>query len=152
MQTQIIFESCMMILRYRKKGNRDLDYVILKEYCPEPSDSFGYTGATAAKGARNRLPTPTVDLSATSSTKRSIIAMGVKTELVGDEYLEKWKEYLGDEYDNVENIEKKEKDIAIITCKTWANCHPLVAKVEQKTFLGQQLKFSIFSTTDPALA
>ena len=77
-QTQIIFESCMMILRYRKKGNRDLDYVILKEYCPEPSDSFGYTGATAAKGGRSRQATPTVDLSANSSTKRSIIVMGLK--------------------------------------------------------------------------
>ena len=25
-----------------------------------------------------------------------------------------------DEYDNVENIEKKDRDVAVITCKCWA--------------------------------
>ena len=151
-QTQIIFESCMMLLRYRKKGNRDLDYVILKEFCPEPSDSFGFTGATATRAGKTRPVTPTVDMSASSSTKRSIIVTGVKTDLSGDDYLEKWKEYLGDEFENVESIEKKERDVAVITCKCWANCHPLVAKVHQKAFLGHQIRFSIFSPTDPALA
>ena len=151
-QTQIIFDSCMMILRYRKKGNRDLDYVILKEFCPEPSDSFGSPGTTASRSGKPRTVTPTVDMTASSSTKRSIVVTGVKTNLSGDDYLEKWKEYLGDEYEGVESIEKKDRDVAVITCKCWANCHPLVAKVQQKAFLGHQLRFSIFCPTDPAIA
>ena len=148
-QTQIIFESCQMILRYRKKGNRDLDFVRLKEFCPEPTDDFGSTSTSTGAG-KSRTVTPTVDMSATSSTKRSIIVTGVKTDLEGNEFNEKWKDFLGEEFDNVENIEKKDRDIAIITCKTWAHCNPLVAKVQQKAFLGHQIKFTIFSPTDPA--
>ena len=73
-QTQIVFESCQMILRYRVKGEYNLDFSILKEFCPEPSESFVTAGASGISSTRPM--TPLVDMSATSATNRSIT--GVK--------------------------------------------------------------------------
>ena len=93
--------------------------------------------------------TPIVDMTANSETKRSIIVTGVKTELVGSEFIAKWKEYLEDVFENVEKIEKKDREVTIITCKQWLFCNPLVEKFREKAFEGQPIKFSVFCPTDP---
>ena len=148
-QTQIIFESCQMVLRYRVKGD-NFDYFRLKEFCPEPSETFGATaGSNVAKVSRPM--TPIVDLTANSETMRSIIVTGVKTELSGTDFIDKWKDYLEEVFDNVEKIEKRDRDVTIITCKQWSSCNPLVEKFRKKAFLGQPVKFSVFCPTDPNL-
>ena len=67
------------------------------------------------------------------------------------DFTDKWKDYLEEVFDNVEKIEKRDRDVTIITCKQWSSCNPLVEKFRKKAFLGQPVKFSVFCPTDPNL-
>ena len=150
-QSQVIFDSFTLVLRYKKKddGPSKYNYVIEKEWYPKP----GEIPPPQTKGLRNdpnKLETPVIDVSKHSDSNKIVIVTGVHDTITDKNAKTEFLSYIAeDDRDNLLDIRYKSKGTLILTCRDWASCKYIADKYEKKAFKEEKVVFHLFSEDAP---
>ena len=120
MKTQVIFEGYSLILRYKKKddGTNQFNYVIEKEWAPQPCDFR--LSLTSASRDPNKHETPTLDISRHSESYRTIMVTGIPQAITATNAKQEFMKIISDEDSAlIEDVRFKAKGTIILICRDW---------------------------------
>ena len=150
-QSQVIFDSFTLVLRYKKKdeGANKYNFVNEKEWYPKP----GEIPPPQTKGLRNdpnKHETPAIDISKHSESNKVVIVTGVHDTINGKnvktEFLNFFEE---NDREKILDIRYKAKGTVVLTCKDWASCKLIADSYEKKSFHDEKITFHLFSEDEP---
>ena len=147
-QAQVIFEGYKLILRYKKKdeGVTKFDWVVEKEFHPEPSDLQSSLSTSSNKDP-SKHDTPIVDKISASKT---IIVTGVPNQVTRDSVLTDFNSYFKEtDQGNITDIQYKTKGTVLIICKDWAACKQIASTYEKVKLMDKEIFFILYNDSDP---
>ena len=150
-KSQVVFDGCNMIVRYRKndEGVTQFNWVIAKEWYPEPSDLQAVLSTSSEKDP-NKHDTPIIDISVTAECNKTVIVTGVKDVVNGDNAKTEILNVVSTtDHSLIEDVRYKTNGVVLIICKDWSSCSHIVNTYNKKNLLGRQIFLTMFSETDP---
>ena len=152
-QTQVVFDSYKLVLRYKKKdeGVNKYNYTTEKEWFPQPCDLEASLASNSGKDP-NKLDTPTLDTSKHSDCNKVVIATGVCDSINQNNAKNEFMSKLIAQKDHelLTEINFKSKGVVILTCVNWAGCKTIVDNYNTKEMLGKKVFLHIYSETEPS--
>ena len=147
-QTQIILDGHLLILRYKKKDHDDVKYAytMYEEWFPRPQTVVA--GRGAATPPAGTIPTPVLTVDEKQRHSRSVIISGVKNTAFDPNLANKFLDFMDvDDKGKVENIEVRRNNVMVACCTDGTHCKALVDKYNKKKFLEHTIYLSSFSGT-----
>ena len=150
-QSQVIFDAHNLVVRYKKKddGANKYNWVIAKEFHPQPEDSLIFSRAEARDPSK--LDTPILDMSSSSACNRSVIVTGVPDTITSVNAEIEFRKYVDSKDEpSIEVVDFKNKGTVIIVCKDWAGSKHISDTYRETKMSDNYLTFTLFSETDPS--
>ena len=152
-QTQVVFDSYKLILRYKKKdeGVNKYNYTTEKEWFPQPCDLEATLASTNTRDP-NKLDTPVLDTSKHSECNKVVIATGVCDSInqinVKNEFMSNFIAHK--DHELLTEITFKTKGVVILNCVDWSGCKFIVENYNAKELLGKKVFLHMYSDTEPS--
>ena len=150
-QSQVIFDSFTLVLRYKKKddGVTKYNFVNEKEWFPKP----GEIHPPQTKGLRNdpnKHETPVIDISKHSYSNKVVIVTGVHDTIDGKNAKTEFLNYF-DENDRemIIDVRYRAKGTVLLVCKDWESCKHIAVSYEKKSFHDEKIMFHLFTEDEP---
>ena len=151
-QTQVIFDSYNLVLRYIKHddGASKYNWIIEKEYYPKPGDAETVQSRATTRDP-NKQDSPVVD--AKGECNKTLIVTGLCDTINRTNVGEEFKIYLDTkDHDLLVKVDYKSKGTAIIICREWAGCKSIAVNYEKRKMLNKDIVFTLFSEADPTVS
>ena len=151
-QTQIVFDSHLMILRYKSKDtvNQKFNYTIHSQYYP-PMDQAGQDLKSSLKIPQGTISTPVISPATANKANNSFFMTGMSTERTEETFTRQFMQFIraGDK-EKVTEVKLIRSNTAVIYCKTWEDCKSLVDNLKNSKFENENVYFSLFSEENPS--
>ena len=150
-QTQVVFDSHNLVLRYKKKddGVTKYNWTIEKEYFPKPGEAATTMNRASARDP-NKHDTPLIDTSNKAECNRTIIVTGVCESVNRDNASQIFHNYIDSkDHGHLERVDVKSKGTVVITCKDWAGCKHIADTYSKKQMQDKNMYFTLFSEKNP---
>jgi hypothetical protein len=140
-----------LVLRYKKKddGATKYNYVIEKEFHPEPEDSNILSHPESRDPSKH--DTPLLYTSRQATCNRSIIVTKVCETIT---HLTAKHEFLtyfeSNDHVHLMEIDYKSKGTVVIVCRDWAGCKTIADKYAKTKMLDKEITFTLFTETEPS--
>ena len=152
-KTQVIFEGCNLVLRYKKHddGVTKYNYVTETAWHPQPSDLEASLSASSNKDP-SKHDTPALDLSRMAECNKTIIITGVCDSINNTNAKQEFMTYLKSrDHEHLEEVQFKTKGTILVICKDWSGCKHIADTYKKTKFLDKDIFFTMFSETDPSI-
>ena len=153
-QTQIIFDSHMMLLRVKLKDTNDNKYHFTTHSSYEPemeSETEAQKSNIKIPKGTKASPIPGMDVMTKANNSVFMTVKGMTEEITEDSFKRELLSYLNAEHrSSVLDFKLKKKGLAIIFCDSWSSAS-LIATSYKETFMGHPVNFSLFCTKDPEM-
>ena len=142
-QTQITFDSHLMLLRYKSRDthNQKYQYITYSEYYP-PMNQASSGLKSSLHIPPGTVPTPVISPAAASKAKSSFFMTGMTTERTEETFVRQFTEYMKEEdKTSITEIKLVKKNTAVIYCKSWEDCKRIVEKMRDSKFENEKVIF-----------
>ena len=133
-QSQVVFDAHNLVVRYKKRddGANKYNWVIAKEFYPQPEDSLTLSRTEARDPSK--LDTPILDMSCNSACNRSVIITGIPDTINNINSELEFRKYIDSKDENlIKTADFKSKGTLIIACRDWAACKHIGASVRRSS-------------------
>ena len=152
-QTQISFDSHLMLLRYKARdtATQKFQYTTHSEYYPPMSQA-----ASDLKSSLHippgTIPTPVITPDVRDRVNNSFTMSGMTTERTQETFERQFKEYVKTEdRSSIVGVKLLRKNMAVIYCKTWEDCNRIISHARNTKFENEKVFFSMFSEENPKM-
>ena len=152
-QTQIIFDSYLMILRYKSKDTPDqkFNYTIHSQYYP-PMEQAGQDLKSSLKIPPGTISTPVISPEMQQKANHSFLMMGMSSDRTEDTFRRQFMDFIKiEDKEKVTEVKLLRKNTAVIYCKTWEDCKAIVDNRKNVNFENEKISFSLFSDEKPKI-
>ena len=150
-QTQIVFDSHLMLLRYKSKDttNQKFNYTIHSQYYP-PMNQAGQDLKSSLKIPHGTISTPVISADVLEKAENSFFMTGMSTERTEETFKRQFMQLLKTE-DKEKVIEVKllRTNTAVIYCRAWDDCKKMVEHLKTTKFENENVYYSLFSEAKP---
>ena len=150
-QTQIIFDSHLMLLRYKSKDTttQKFNYTIHSQYYP-PMNQAGQDLKSSLKIPHGTIATPVISSATLDKAVNSFFMTGMSKENTQETFMRKFMEFIKtDDKEKVIEAKLLRNNTAVIYCKTWEDCKKMVEGLKTPKFENENVFFSLFSEEKP---
>ena len=151
-QTQVIFDSHNLVLRYKKKddGVTKYNWTIDKEYYPKPGEAATVLNRASTRDP-NKHDTPVIGTSNRAECNRTVIVTGVCETVTRDNVSQEFHSFIDSkDHMHLERVDIKTKGTVVITCRDWSGCKHIADSYADKKLLGKEINFTLFSEENPS--
>ena len=151
MQTQVVFDAHNLVVRYKKRddGANKYNWVIAKEFYPQPEDSL--TLSRTETRDPSKLDTPIIDMSCNSACNRSVIVTGIPDTITNINAELEFRKYIDSKDEQlIQTVDFKSKGTVIVTCTDWTACKHISDFYQDIKMSEKKLTFTLFSENDPS--
>ena len=151
-QTQVIFDSHNLVLRYKKQddGATKYNWTIEREYYPKPGEASTALNRATARDP-NKHDTPVLDTSDKAECNRTLIITGVSETVNRENVSKEIHDYIDSkDHVHVERVSLRYKGTVVITCKDWLGCKTIADNYKNKKLHDNEIFFTLFSDENPS--
>ena len=143
-QTQVIFESHNMVLRYRTK---EAGYLFSNHdsWFPEPDEMSDSQQARPRQPANGKQYTLPISKDVDAAINRTVIVSGIEVKLIPAEMKAKFTNFIdATDHADIEAMKANENGVITIVGKSWVKAETFAKKYHGKDFLGSKISCTLF--------
>ena len=151
-QTQIVFDSHIMLLRIKLKDTTDNKYHFTTHRSFEPpmeNDSEKQKSNIKIPKGTKATPVPEVEVMAKANSSVFMTVKGMKEDVTEDTFKRELLAYLKAEHRPfVTDFKMKRNGLAIVFCDSWDSANMIVTSYKE-AFMNHPVTFSLFCPSNP---